>query len=183
MKLDSDYSGDNDKEIRLCYFYNIRENIVDKCPVKLTIKNCEFYNITIENDYGFYLGEDSYIEYCIFDGVKCNGYGLVGSYKNSPKTPRDTLVFIDDCKFKNCVTKNGNGNIEDFIDLENCETVKTLFKESNEWYTAIELEDCEGIENLDKEGNSAENYVIVKSINGKRIGSDMDIDIIKARIN
>ena len=170
----------DDISIERCQFIKCDE-IISGCNDRVNIEDCKFINISLKFDDCFNLGVDSEIKNCLFDGIKCDDHYLVYSSNNSNKSSTDIIVVISGCEFHNCTTGNGDGELEDFIHLSNKATIKTLFNEREEWYTAIEIEDCEGLENLDKEGDTAENYTIrYEDENGERIDCDMDIDSIMA---
>lgn len=107
----------------------------------------------------------NYLKKCIFDGVSIDKNFLIAA--SAWEKPYGTVTYIEECDFKNCITKRSSGKI-----IKEYTFYDTLFKKNQAFHANI-ITNCRGLDKVNKEASSQTEKVQINivSTNGNQIGS------------
>lgn len=155
--------------IKNCQFVECKNNIF--IGKNVNIEFCEFYNISndLANRACLEFGDgESKIRKCSFNGINLDNAFLVLG-KTDAKPINNNFVHIEECDFKNCVTKNEGGKII----KEVCGYHGGFPKKWNV-KKVVSITDCKGLENINKSsGYIADIIIKTETSTGAKIGASL----------
>ncbi|MCD8121270.1 MAG: right-handed parallel beta-helix repeat-containing protein [Clostridiales bacterium] len=171
-----------DTRISNCQFISCYDELIESSrhgKGGVTIDNCQFFNIKYSGEYGenenkasIVLSRDgksssnsNFIRNCIFDGAELNAAFLIKARDNEYE-PYGTVIFIENCNFKNCTTKRQSGKI-----IKEYLRHYPLIGKKAKYFHANEIQNCTGLDKINKEGFRKELVEIkTRSTSGELIG-------------
>lgn len=176
--------ADKGSHILNCQFVRCKNRIIGVgYDGGVTIEFCEFYNITYDKD--ITLSEDaclyfkrtkgkqstcSTVKKCIFDGINVgDGFLIFGDVFEKVS---GSTVYLQDCSFRNCVTKRESGKI-----IKDYDHYYGLFNKKVEIKT-VSISGCNGLDKINKENGYNEDVIIkAETSEGIKIGATVNSSI------
>lgn len=135
-------------KVKFCYFINIKNLSSNNARMgyEQDASSIVFRRSGTNNSMA------NYLEKCIFDGVSIDNNFLIaatGSVK-----PSGTVMYIEDCDFRNCKTNRKSGKIiKEYLQYNN------LFGKTQDFHANIII-NCSGLDKINAEGTEAKDEVL-----------------------
>jgi hypothetical protein len=155
-------ASDGGISVEFCQFINTK-NLDEYSEYKNSYASITFWRS------GAYGSKTNYLKKCIFDGVVLGDNFLIAA--TGYKRPYDVVTRIEDCDFRNCLTKRASGQIiKEYLEYDG------LLKKNQRFHANI-ISECRGLDKINKEYRENENVEIkTTSTTGNTIGTALAIE-------